>query len=104
MPAAHSRCSAPPQALGLERYHPLFAEHELDLTCVHAVSAEELAGIGIADRLHQVGAGRFGPGPGPLGQGSRDRAGTCLAAAWLFGSRLSQARPELHRSGCGYTV
>ncbi|KAL4458724.1 hypothetical protein ABPG75_013589 [Micractinium tetrahymenae] len=42
------------KALGLERYRQLFAEQEIDLTCVHAVSAEELAGIGIADRLHQV--------------------------------------------------
>ncbi|KAL4426700.1 hypothetical protein ABPG77_004756 [Micractinium sp. CCAP 211/92] len=42
------------KALGLERYHQLFEEHDIDLTCVHAVSAEELASIGIADRLHQA--------------------------------------------------
>ncbi len=42
------------QGLGLERYAAVFEEQEIDLTVVHAVSAEELAGIGVTDRLHQV--------------------------------------------------
>ncbi|PRW59584.1 adenylate guanylate cyclase [Chlorella sorokiniana] len=41
------------QGLGLERYTAVFEEQEVDLSVVHAISAEELAGIGITDRLHQ---------------------------------------------------
>lgn len=48
------RCRAAVQGLGLERYAAVFEEQEIDLTVVHAVSAEELAGIGVTDRLHQV--------------------------------------------------
>lgn len=42
------------QGLGLERYAAVFQEQEIDLTVVHAISAEELAGVGVTDRLHQV--------------------------------------------------
>ena len=46
------------QGLGLEQYQATFEEQEIDLTVVHAITAEELASIGVADRLHQVrGAG-----------------------------------------------
>lgn len=55
----HHRCP-PPQGLGLERYTRLFADQEIDLSCVHTVSEEELASIGVADRLHQAGLGRAG--------------------------------------------
>ena len=43
------------QGLGLEQYRQLFLEQEIDLTVVHTVTAEELGGIGVADRTHQVG-------------------------------------------------
>ena len=38
----------------MERYTAVFEEQEIDLTVVHAISAEELASIGVTDRLHQV--------------------------------------------------
>lgn len=48
------------QGLGLERYTAVFEEQEIDLTVVHAISSEELAGLGVTDRLHQVRSGAWG--------------------------------------------
>ena len=62
-----------PQGLGLERYQAVFEEQEIDLAVVHAVSGEELAGIGVTDRLHQVG--------GMLGRLLCPRAHSCCSPA-----------------------
>ena len=43
------------QGLSLERYTATFVEQEIDLTVVHTLSAEDLASVGVTDRLHQVG-------------------------------------------------
>lgn len=77
------------QALGLERYHLLFVEQEIDLTCVHAVSAEELASIGVVDRLHQVGSGR----PGWGWKASR-RVPSCASKACMRAQRPAGAPPN----------
>ncbi len=70
------------QGLGLERYQATFEQQEIDLAIVHAITADELASIGVTDQLHQVRgladrgaraargrAGRGGVGWGNIGKG-----------------------------------
>lgn len=48
------------QGLGLGRYAATFEAEEVEVRVVHLISAQELAGIGVTDRLHQVGLVRCG--------------------------------------------
>jgi hypothetical protein len=57
LPLAIHPPSPLPQTLGLQQYAITFAKQELDLTCLHVVTADELSEIGVTDRLHQVRGG-----------------------------------------------
>lgn len=80
------------QGLGLERYTAVFEEQEIDLTCVHAVSAEELASIGVADRLHQVGGGVGGELGGLCLCGSGCSRCPCVQQRWCSFTQLTPVR------------